>query len=222
MSSRERDSLAQRWDAYRLLPELTEHWYWRPGWGPDRSFYTWHITFDGQTALHRLVTQLQSELAIPGLDPVPLDGLHLTTQGLGFTDEIDDNDLTAIISAAQHRCVSLAPFDLALGPIDPDAEGIGLLVTPWHRVEELRHTIREAIGTVWQTVPEPADGFRPHVTIAYSAAPVPVEAIRDRLTRLRDLPPATVRITQVPLIALRRDDHTYLWETVATIKLGTP
>ncbi|PWR14861.1 hypothetical protein DKT69_14005 [Micromonospora sicca] len=221
MTSRERDSLQQRWDAYHRLPELVEHWYWRPGWGPDRSFYTWHVTFEGKTALHELVTNLQKELALPGLDPVPLDGLHLTMQGLGFTDEVHQQDLARIIEEARRRCAALTPVELTLGPVDPDAEGIGLLVTPWHAAEELRHTIRDAIESVWTTVPEAADGFRPHVTIAYSGAPVSTEPIRARLAAARDLPPVTVRITEVPLIALRRDDRVYQWDTVATIRLGS-
>ncbi|MDZ5447072.1 2'-5' RNA ligase family protein [Micromonospora sp. 4G57] len=222
MTSRERDSLQQRWDAYQRLPELVEHWYWRPGWRPDRSFYTWHVTFEGQTALHDLVTSLQKELALPGLDPVPLDGLHLTMQGLGFTDEVHQQDLVRIIDEARNRCAALASIELTLGPVDPDAEGIGLLVAPWNAVEELRLTIRDAVGSVWTTVPEAADGFRPHVTIAYSGDSVPTQPIRARLVEVRDLTPVTVRITEVPLIALRREDRVYRWDTVATVRLGQP
>lgn len=221
MTSREHDSLQQRWDAYQRLPELVEHWYWRPGWRADRTFYTWHVTFEGQTALHDLVTNLVKQLALPGLDPVPLDGLHLTMQGLGFTDEVDQVDLVRIIEEARHRCAAVAPIELTLGPVDPDAEGIGLLVAPWHAVEKLRHTIRDAIGSVWTNVPEAADGFRPHVTIAYSGAPVSTEPIRALLAAARDLPPVTVRITEVPLIALRRDNRVYQWETVAKVRLGS-
>ncbi|WP_131738393.1 hypothetical protein [Actinomadura roseirufa] len=51
--------------------------------------YTWHFTFDGQRDLHRLVLAYQGRLAnVAGLDPIPLEWLHLTTQGLAFADEI--------------------------------------------------------------------------------------------------------------------------------------
>jgi 2'-5' RNA ligase len=219
MSSRELSSLNQRWNAYQELPTLTEHWYWRPGWRADRQFYTWHLTFEGQPELHRLVTQLQRRLAIPGLDLVPLDGLHLTMQGLGFTDAVSDVDLKAIVAAVRERCAELPPLELSLGPVDPDAEGIGLLIQPWDRVEQLRSTIREAIGSVWPAVPEPADGFRPHVTIAYSASDTPTQPIRDRLADLRHQPPVQVTVTEVPLIALRRENRTYRWTTVAMVSL---
>ncbi|MEW2385555.1 2'-5' RNA ligase family protein [Micromonospora sp. NPDC047707] len=220
MSSRELANLHQRWTAYQDLPELTNHWYWRPGWRADRQFYTWHLTFEHQPQLHHLVTDLQRHLALPGLDLVPLDGLHLTMQGLGFTDEVSDADIEAIVAEARQRCGALPPLELSLGPVDPDAEGIGLLVRPWDRVEHLRATIRDAISAVWPTVPEPAQGFRPHVTIAYSGAPTPTEPIRARLAELRDQPPAKVNIRQMPLIALRRENRTYRWTTVATVPLA--
>ncbi|MGC5054602.1 2'-5' RNA ligase family protein [Micromonospora sp. DT48] len=220
MSSRELASLHQRWTAYQVLPELTNHWYWRPGWRADRQFYTWHLTFENQPQLDHLVTELQRQLALPGLDLVPLDGLHLTMQGLGFTDEVSDADIEAIVAETRQRIASLPPLELSLGPVDPDAEGVGLLVRPWDRVEHLRATIRDAIGTVWPIVPEPAQGFRPHVTIAYSGAPAPTEPIRARLAELRDRPPVRVAIRQVPLIALRREHRTYRWTTVATVPLA--
>ncbi|MFY1703002.1 2'-5' RNA ligase family protein [Micromonospora sp. WMMA1923] len=220
MTSREHASLQQRWSDYQRLSTLTEHWYWRPGWQEGRQFYTWHLTFEYQPLLHELVTHLQSQLVMPGLDPVPLDALHLTMQGVGFTDHVTDSDLDRIVEHARTRCADLPAPELTLGPVDPDAEGIGLLVQPWDQVERLRTAIREAIGTVWDTVPEAAQGFRPHVTIAYSGSSTAAAPIRDRLTELRHIPGVTVRIREASLIALRREDHTYRWTTIATASIG--
>ncbi|WP_328372969.1 2'-5' RNA ligase family protein [Micromonospora zamorensis] len=122
---------------------------------------------------------------------MPLDGLHLTMQGLGFTDDVNNTDVASIVAETRRRWGGLPPLELSLVPVDPDAEGIGLLVRPWNRVEHLRATIRGAIGAVWQTVPEASDGFRPHVTIAYSSGQAPTEPIRTRLNALRHQPPAT-------------------------------
>src|SRR6202035_5627646 len=70
---------------------MRDHWWWRPGWRPGRRMYAWHFTFDGETALHELVDVYQQRLAgLPGLDPIPRQWLHLTTQGIGFTDEVPD------------------------------------------------------------------------------------------------------------------------------------
>ena len=220
MTAREQESLEHRWEAYQQITNLREHWYWRPGWRPGRSFYTWHLTFAGQPALFDLVGTVQGQLHLPGLDLVPLDGLHLTMQGVGFTDEVSDKDLTAIVASARLRCRDLPPVDLNLGPADPDTEGIGLLVSPWAPVERTRLSLREAVGSVWDAVPEPRQGFRPHVTVAYSGAAVPTTNIRERVRPLRTLPPVAVHLTEVQLIALRRGDRVYRWDVVESLPLA--
>jgi 2'-5' RNA ligase len=222
VTSPEQASLSQRWAEYQQLDRLRNHWYWRPGWRPGRSFYTWHLIFDGVDNLRQLVTTAQARLVLPSLTLVPLDGLHLTMQGLGFTDEVNAADLDAIVSETRTRCRALSPFTLNLGPVDPDAEGIGLLIQPWQPVTRLRATLRDAIGAVWPEVPEAPNGFRPHVTIAYSNADTPAEPVREQLEPLRTQPPATVEITTAQLIRLNRDEHEYRWDVHASVDLGDP
>lgn len=217
---REQESLESRWQAYQRLEQLREHWYWRPGWRRGRSFYTWHLTFAGQSALFDLAQRVQAGLDLPGLDPVPMEGLHLTMQGVGFTDEVGGEDLEAIVAAARARCARLAPFRLTLGPVDPDPEAVALLVFPWAPVEQVRLAIRDAIGSVWAGVPEPADDFRPHVTVAYSGASVPVNGIRERMRPLRVVEPVAVDVSEVQLIALNRDERVYRWDVVESVPLG--
>lgn len=31
------------WKAFRQLRRLADHWYWRPGWRPDRRYMTWYL-----------------------------------------------------------------------------------------------------------------------------------------------------------------------------------
>jgi 2'-5' RNA ligase len=166
------------------------------------------------------VRRVQAALDVPGLDLVPLEGLHLTMQGLGFTDEVSDAEVGAIVEAARPRCRAVPAVRISLGPVDPDPEGVGLLVSPWAAVERVRLALREAIGSVWSQIPEPADGFRPHVTVAYSGGDVPAGRVGDRLRALLDLPPVEVRIGEVQLIALSRDDRVYRWDVVASVSLG--
>jgi 2'-5' RNA ligase len=177
------------------------------------GFYAWQLTFENNpNAMHDLVDRVQQALQVPGLDLVPLSGLHLTRQGLGFTDEVNGRDLIEIIDAARRLCAKLRPLELTLGPVDPDAEGVGLLVQPWAAVEELRSILRTAIGCVWPTVPEASDGFRPHITVAYSGSAAPTQPILKRLVTLRELRPITVNITTASLIALHRDAREYQWD----------
>ena len=96
---------------------MRDHWWWRPGWRPGRRMYTWHFTFDGQTALHELVDAYQERLAgLPGLDPIPRQWLHLTTQGIGFTDEVPDADIEAIIEASRERLADVPRATVTMGP----------------------------------------------------------------------------------------------------------
>lgn len=220
MPMTEQASLDQRWDEFRKLDRLKNQWYWRPGWHTGRRFYTWHLTFDGYRDLHDLSARIQRAIDLPYLSLVPDRWLHLTMQGLGFTGEVHDSDLAAIVDAARKRCREVAPFDMSLGPGDADSEGVGLLIQSWQPVADVRTAIRNAIATVWAEVPEPSDGFRPHVTVAYSAADEPCSTLRERLSTLRSMPPVTIRIATVELIRLGRDQYLYEWDVVAAVPLG--
>ncbi len=201
---------------------IRDHWWWRPGWRVGRRFYTWHITFEGQHDLHWLVRAYQARLDMPELDLVPLDGLHLTMQGVGFTDEVSQQDLQKLVMAAGTRCALLAPFTLTLGPARVRPEGVNLPVTPEAPVRQLRMAIREAIAEVWgqERVPESAEGFTPHVTLAYSNADGPAAPLIERIERA-GAPQAVATIRAAQLIDLERDSHVYRWKTRAAVPLGT-
>jgi len=81
-------------------------------------------------------------------------------QGVGFTDEVSQQDLQEIMTAAATRCARLAPFTLTLGPARVRPEGVNLPVTPEAPVRQLRMAIREAIAEIWgaERVPELAEG----------------------------------------------------------------
>jgi 2'-5' RNA ligase len=213
---------AQRWQNLQQLDSMMDHWYWRPGWHVGRSFYAWHITFKDAPEVQRLAAFYQDRIRLAFLDPVPAEWLHLTMQGVGFTDEVSDHDIQAIVLAAQERCKQLAPFTLRLGPVDADPQGTPLAVRPWAPVVELRQAIRAAIADVWggEQVPEAADGFFVHVTIFYGNAVADVSPLRQALTELRSTPPVETTVRSVSLIRLNRDEKIYKWETVAEVMLG--
>lgn len=195
------------------------HWWWRPGWREGRTFYTWHLTFDDQAAVHRLAATYREALAsVPGLDLVPDKWLHLTMQGIGFTDEVDAGDVDAIVSEASRRLATIPAFNIELDrPVftpeairwDPPTEPIAVV----------RDNIREAIGAVWSEVPEDAKGFSAHVTIAYANQDGPADAA---LAAIAAAPsqPAIARIRSVELIILNRDQRMYEWQTYASAPLS--
>lgn len=220
--TREREDAVRRWDELMRLERTSDHWWWRPGWRVGRGFYTWHVTFDDAPEVQELAAYYQARLTLPFLDPVPADGLHMTLQGVGFTDEVGVDELGAITTEARRRCSALTPFALLLGPADADREGVPLRVVPWKPVEVLRDALREAIGAVWgpERVPEPAAGFRPHVTLFYSNAEADALPLRERLRALRGTAPVETTIRTVSLIRLNRDDRTYRWVTEEAVSLG--
>ncbi|MGH3625360.1 MAG: 2'-5' RNA ligase family protein [Sciscionella sp.] len=201
---------------------MRNHWWWRPGWKLGRSFYTWHITFGGKSDVRALADSYVPLLAnLPVLDRVPVRWLHLTVQGLGFTDEIDRTDVDAIVQATEHRLAELQPFTATIGPPQVDPETIHMPVQPVEPLRRLRAVTRGAIGDVWgdQNVPEMAEGWRPHVTLGYSNAAGPAEPITEALAT-QQAQTVEVEIAAVSLINLNRDNKAYEWVDVATVRLG--
>lgn len=201
---------------------MRDHWWWRPGWRVGRSFYTWHITFAGQPGARRLVADHAPALArLPQLDPVPVQWLHLTLQGVGFADEVDRADLARIVVAARERCAELRPFTVTVGPAHVDPETVQMPARPREPLAGLRRTIRAAIGDVWgaEAVPEAEDGFRAHVSLAYANSAGPAEPVAEAL-RVKGDHTAEIAVDSVSLIDLNRDRAAYEWVDVATVALG--
>lgn len=199
---------------------MTNHWWWRRGWSVGKRFYTWHLTFDGQADVHRFADAYRHALApAEGLDLIPDRWLHLTMQGVGFTDEVSDQTVQAIVAAATRRLAAVHAFGITLHAPIVDPEAILVPVRPAEPVRQLRTEIRAAIGEVLPEVPEPADPFTPHVSIGYSNAEGPAApfaaAIADAAVE-----PARALITHADLIRIHRDHQMYEWTTVASVPLG--
>jgi 2'-5' RNA ligase superfamily protein len=200
---------------------MRDHWWWRPGWHAGRRMYTWHITFDGQFSLHELVRVYQAALApLSGLDFIPVRWLHLTTQGIAFTDEISRQEIADIVEAARKRLITQHPVSLTVGPAVADPEAIMLELPSANVLHPVRDSLRAAIADVRGAakVPE-AEQWSPHISIAYSnsdgiAGPY-IEALQT-VTRL----PADITVSAVHLIELSRDTRLYQWTTTAEIPLA--
>lgn len=199
---------------------MANHWWWRPGWGPGSRFFTFHFTFQQARSLHRLADEYRRALAgVGGLDLVPDECLHLTTQGLDHADRVPDDDLRAILAAARHRLASIPSFDLTVHRPEITSEAIRWEAAPSGPPADVRTALRDAIGSVWDTVPEPADGFGPHITIAYSSADGPAEPVRAALDTVQ-AEPVTMHVDRVELIVLHRDRRMYEWDTHTQLPLG--
>lgn len=68
-----------------------------PAGSPGRIIYIWHLTFEHATELHDLARDLQARLQrLGGLNLVPLQWLHLTIQGVGYVDEVEQGQVDAM------------------------------------------------------------------------------------------------------------------------------
>lgn len=199
---------------------MRDHWWWRPGWQPGRRMYTWHFTFDGHDALHELVDAYQARLAgLPGLDPIPRPWLHLTTQGIGFTDEVPDAELDAVIEESRKRLATVPRVTVTMGPTIVDPEVVRLIVQPADALTSVRRALRQAIAAVRGPERlEESDDWTPHVSVAYSNSNGPMGPYLKALDP--PLEPVLVEIPDVQLIVLGRDSHLYEWQTRAIVPLA--
>ncbi|MEV6071951.1 2'-5' RNA ligase family protein [Nocardia sp. NPDC052001] len=205
--------------------ELTrDHWWWRPGWSLGRSFYTWHITFGPDSPIRALVPVFAPTVsAIATMAPVTASGLHITIQGIGFTDEVDAGDIDRIVAAAECRLAARAAFTVRVGPPIVDSETIQLPIADLSPLAGIRDDLQDAIGQVWgsEHVPERGNAFNPHLTVAYSTGAASIPAIRSQLAAggVAHVQ-AEDRIGAVSLIRLNRDRGAYEWTDVTRAELG--
>ena len=202
------------------MSSVSYHWWWRPGWHAGRRFYTVHATFADAPEVQALAAKARDRLAgVPSLDLVPGQWLHLTMQGIGFTDEVDDADLSAIITAAGKQLAAVPPVTVAIGPPVVAGEGVACWASPPRALDPVRDAVRAGIASAWgpDRVPE-AEEWSAHVSVAYASADGPGEPIETALGGLADIAESTVRT--VDLIRLSRDRRMYEWETVERLPLG--
>jgi hypothetical protein len=203
-----------------LFDEVRDYWASRPGWRDGRSFYTWQVTFADRpeiAALHASYADLFDDL--PGFTPVPLEWMHLSLQGVGFTDRVPDADLADIVDATRPRLAVVEPFPVTIGPATLGPESIQLPVRPAEPLQHLRDLIRAAFTDIWgdDAVPE-LPGLDPHLALAYSKHAAPAAPLT---TRLLDHSPVStaLSITTVSLVTLVRTHHHYTWTPHTTVPL---
>lgn len=200
-----------------------DHWWWRPGWSVGKSFYTWHITFPPASPVRELSDVFAQTLsAVPTMEPVSSEGLHITVQGIGFTDAVPRSDVDRIVDATRRNLAELPRFTITIGPPIVDAETIQLPIADPDPLRAVRDLLRTAIAEVWgaPNVPEQGAGFRPHLTVSYSTGIAPIEELRAKLEAER-LGGYTITdvVSEVSLIELNRDHGRYEWREVTSVAL---
>jgi 2'-5' RNA ligase len=192
-------------------------------WGPradiaGRAVYHWHMLFGDQPAVHELAALAQRKLdGLPGLDPVPLRWLHLTTLVVGFADEVPPPSLDTMLSTARGLLAELEPIGVSLGRVLYHPEAVVLAVEPPTALEPVLSAVaiatREA-GLPGRTATDP---WLPHITVAYSNCTGPAEPVIEAVGRR--LPPTEITIRSVSLVAQRQVGHSWQWQLVDEVRL---
>ncbi|WP_243713162.1 2'-5' RNA ligase family protein [Actinomadura sp. 6K520] len=200
---------------------MSDHWWWRPGVRPGRRLLVWHILPTGQPDVCDLVRQCQDKLAgLDGLDIIPAEWLHMTTQIVGFDDEIPAGQAEAMTAGAARRLAGLAPIEVEFGRLWMHSEAVMLGIRPSRSLDPIRQAIREATAdavSVHQLDDEP--DWTPHISVAYSNAEGPARPVIDAL----DLRPQPVplRVARVHLVSQERVGHLYRWERLTEVALNS-
>lgn len=204
------------------LPErMSDHWWWRPGVRPGRRLLVWHILLDDQPEAQALVAACQSRLTdVGGLDLVPAPWLHMTTQIVGFADEIPEGEVASMFSAVGTRLGRLAPISVDLGKVWFHSEAVMLGVRPGRALDPVRQAARAAVAetvTMHQLADEPE--WTPHVSVAYSNSSGPAAPV---LRALAEPPPERqLTVRSLRLVSQERTGRLYRWIPLTKAFLGT-
>lgn len=203
------------------MPErMTDHWWWLPGMRPGRRMLLWHLLPHGQEEVLDLVRRHQDKLAgADGLDLVPAEWLHMTTQIVGFEDEIPSGRVEALVAGVGRRLAALAPIEVEVGRLWVHSEGVALGIRPERGLDPVRRAMRQsAAETVGVHSLDGDPGWTPHVSVAYSNADGPAAPIVKALDQAPG--PVPLRVGAAHLVAQVRDGHLYRWEPLAEVALG--
>ncbi|WP_176611628.1 2'-5' RNA ligase family protein [Actinomadura sp. WMMB 499] len=199
---------------------MSNHWWWRSGVRPGRRLLVWHILPEGQPDVHDLVRHCQGKLGgLNGLDLIPVEWLHMTTQIVGFEDEIPDAEVGEMVAGVAERLVGLAPIEVELGRVWLHSEAIMLGIRPPKSLDPVREAIREsAAGTVCihQLADEP--DWTPHISVAYSNTDGPASPVVDALSHRPK--PVPLQVGEVHLVAQEHIGRSYQWERRDVVGLG--
>lgn len=191
-----------------------DHWWWRDGWAYGTRYLTWHLTFEGASALHETVERAGAALKeVPGVDVVPVPWLHLTMTGVGFAQDIDSPARAAVIESGFAAASDIAAEPLVFDRLFLYEEGVCLSATAtW--LQELKARLDERMAAAGGPVVEADRVFHPHVSLGYFSREIDEPSLDAALDRAR-IGPVTVASPRLSLLELGRDDKVYTWNVVA-------
>lgn len=200
--------------------QMRDHWWLRPGWRSDTRMLSWHLTFEGELALHVRAQQAQQALADKdALDPVPTEWLHLSLADFGATEDVTEDCVRQAINAAHDHIGAIGPLELHFSRTVVFAESVVFMPDDEPGLVQLRAALQESVRQVrgGGAPPSGAD-FDPHVSVAYANGPTDGADVVRALESagLEDVGPVRPTLT---LVELHRDGRLYRWRPVSAFPL---
>lgn len=198
---------------------MQDHWWSRPGRLPGRELYQWDLLFHDQPEVRAAAALVQKRLTgLPDLDLVALQWLHVTTYIAGFTDDISDTGVEAMVAEASRLLSDLAPITVTLGRIYVAPQAVVLPLEPFAALEPVLTVARKATKAGGGEGHQDTDPWAPHISVAYSNATGPAAPVITAVGKR--LPDLTVTIRSLSLVAQIQVGRSWQWRQVAGIKLG--
>lgn len=196
------------------LGETRDHWYWRPGWRPGRRMYTLHLTMERAAAVRELASAARPVLSrFDRVDPVPVPWLHLTMNGLGFSDEVAGARLEAVSDEVFAFWASLKDPVLRFTRLFLSREGVMLVAENSDWLMELVRVQRGAINRLLGS--REWGAFWPHTSLCYFNGKMDPRTLIESLAPVVDTIPGDISaIPTLTLMRLGRDEHLYTWEVI--------
>jgi 2'-5' RNA ligase len=200
--------------------QMRDHWWLRPGWQPGTRMLAWHLTFEGESALHTRAQEAQRALAgFDTLDPVPPEWLHLSLADFGAADEVTEDCVRQAINAAHEHIAAIGPLELRFSRTVVFAESVVMMPDESSGLAQLRTSLQESVRQVRGAgAPPTGDNFSPHVSVAYANGTTDGSDVLRALETagLDDVTPVHPTLT---LVELHRAGHLYRWRPVSAFPL---
>jgi 2'-5' RNA ligase len=156
------------------------------------------------------------------LDLIPSNWLHITVQGIGFIDEIEQDEAAAIRQEITERASELNISSVTFQNPTVRPEAVYLKAFPAEPIYALREQIHAGasavLGNRMEPLPEP-DEYAPHVSIAYINSESSASPIKESIRSIK-AEPVAVKFTKIDFLEFHRDNRMYEWTTATPIPLG--
>ena len=124
---------------------LTNHWTSRPEWSGGRSLLACYLTLGGiRQVVERIAVYQHRLLDLTQVDLVRPEWLHVTVQGIAFTDELSVNGAERLAKALTDPLAAMPAPRLRLERPEVGSDGVFLPLEPAAELTILRAAVRTA------------------------------------------------------------------------------